>query len=195
MCLYVTQLRNGVAGIWTHISLTQNSIPITLGAKSDKAVASSIDSKTHISFPPWNQVSSYNRGHFTIVGLVAVWHCCHCLKPLGKTLNKVPASELAEWVSTWNKISGTLVDHSFKKCYVSYALDAPEDDSVWKTQTSMTLSWKEAPRSQILNAKMLKDNLTNLFCLYFPFYTGTIVIYDKNLRLNKSKRALSIHIK
>ena len=35
---------------------------------------------------------------------------------------KVPALKLEEWMSTWNKCSGTMVKHSFKQCCIAYIL-------------------------------------------------------------------------
>lgn len=44
--------------------------------------------------------------------------------------------------------------------------------------------------------RIIRHTLTNLFCLYFPFYIGTKAVYDfKNQYMKKSKIALSMSIK
>jgi len=42
-------------------------------------------------------------------------------------------SEVARWVSAaWKAISENIIVRSFKKCYISNALDGSEDDILWE---------------------------------------------------------------
>jgi hypothetical protein len=42
-------------------------------------------------------------------------------------------SEVARWVSAvWKAIPESIIVRSFKKCYISNALDGSEDDIVWE---------------------------------------------------------------
>ena len=95
-------------------------LSVTLDVESGKAGAHSFDSETHVFSPP------ENRFHFIINGvsqlLLAWWQCDTLVIAWGlleRCFKKVLVSELEEWVSTWDKISGTVVEHSFKKCYIS----------------------------------------------------------------------------
>lgn len=55
--------------------------------------------------------------------------------PLTNTgkIKKAPASEVARWISVaWAKVSEDVVAKSFKKCFISNALDGSEDNIVWE---------------------------------------------------------------
>ena len=46
---------------------------------------------------------------------------------------RVAPSEVARWVSAaWNAIPESIIVRSFKKCWISSALDGSEDDILWE---------------------------------------------------------------
>jgi hypothetical protein len=54
------------------------------------------------------------------------------LTETGKIKRTAP-SEVARWVSAaWKAIPESIIVKSFKKCYISNALDGSEDDTVWE---------------------------------------------------------------
>jgi len=56
----------------------------------------------------------------------------HKLKETGKIKCAAP-SEVAQWVSVaWKPIPESIIIRSFKKCYISNALDRYEDDILWE---------------------------------------------------------------
>jgi hypothetical protein len=53
------------------------------------------------------------------------------LTPFDK-IKRASSSKLTEWVSAaWKKIAGKTVEHLFKKCCITDALDGTENDIIW----------------------------------------------------------------